>query len=248
MRKSFTLIELLVVIAIIAILAGMLLPALGKARAKAKAISCVSNMKQLGLGQINYLDDYDGVFQPFNTSTNLLWVESIGNYIGLTPSSHGTYPGYNNYGAFLCPSQVIAPGSGYYISYGYNVNALSGWDKDYAPNPFSGNGQLAHYPVKISMIKRASEQLIYTEMYYKYDTDDNRGKGACVARYQNWVAYRHNRRANTLYADGHVVPEDWRVLYQTHPQGYPWNFYMLNQAPFKYSGRDTYPYTYSPYE
>jgi len=66
--RGFTLIELLVVIAIIAILAAIIFPVFAKAREKARATACVSNVKQLGMGWMMYVQDYDETYPPNNTT------------------------------------------------------------------------------------------------------------------------------------------------------------------------------------
>jgi prepilin-type N-terminal cleavage/methylation domain-containing protein len=75
-QRGFTLIELLVVIAIIAILAAILFPVFAQAREKARQISCLSNLKQIGLGFKMYAQDYDELFPMGNLSREVDWENS----------------------------------------------------------------------------------------------------------------------------------------------------------------------------
>ena len=108
-RRGFTLIELLVVIAIIAILAAILFPVFAQAREKARAISCLSNIKQVNLGFQMYMQDYDEMwlFRPGHTpsaSGYCDWKYVCGNDIPAQDWQDVIQPYIKNYAIFDCPS------------------------------------------------------------------------------------------------------------------------------------------------
>jgi prepilin-type N-terminal cleavage/methylation domain-containing protein/prepilin-type processing-associated H-X9-DG protein len=113
---AFTLIELLVVIAIIAILAAILFPVFAQAREKARQASCISNLKQIGLGITQYIQDYDETYPPriLNPAGSPYgWADAIQPYIKSTQ-------------LFQCPSEARRPGAdpnaGGYTDYWYNAS------------------------------------------------------------------------------------------------------------------------------
>jgi prepilin-type N-terminal cleavage/methylation domain-containing protein/prepilin-type processing-associated H-X9-DG protein len=128
-RLGFTLIELLVVIAIIAILAAILFPVFAKAREKARQTSCSSNLKQIGLGFLQYVQDYDEKYPCGSADQN---GQPGRGWAGVI------YPYVKSYGVYDCPDDPTTVGTrpNYPVSYALNTNmewAPSGFNPTYQP-------------------------------------------------------------------------------------------------------------------
>lgn len=198
-RNLFTLIELLVVIAIIAILASMLLPALSKARSKARSISCVNNLKQCTLLRLLYTDDnhdymhaYGGNWYPVETTDqynyNYFWPGILIKNGYMTPGRSYRCPAMN-------ASAALDTQKRFYYGYGtlYNpANFVAGCQAVHK-NPNENEWFLRPYKAKVP-----SSFLILVDCYDATAQTEI----TCIQNHQFHAI--HDRRINTSLADGHV--------------------------------------------
>jgi prepilin-type N-terminal cleavage/methylation domain-containing protein/prepilin-type processing-associated H-X9-DG protein len=201
-KRGFTLIELLVVIAIIAILAAILFPVFGRARENARRSSCQSNMKQIGLGILQYKQDYDERF-PLVYWGGSSWIPSAGYTVT------ATFPYTKSVQIFQCPSNAGGSGSGNRFSTDPNVApTASSPFTQYTTNGYIHNRGTSAAPVPVSdaSIPEPSAIVMMADMSEKNTSAviDSFGfihpPNSAIQR-QGFI---HLDGANYLYIDGHV--------------------------------------------
>ena len=204
-KAKFTLIELLVVVAIIAILAGILLPALNKAKEVARTISCTSNLKQLGTASILYSDTYYGYMPRYEmrgpnsggTISTRNWTvilqgkvlgdntcEQLRAYFGLPLLGKAAYCPKRNTGAPSIDNDPFYGTNGGLYAVNTRFNQIIA-------------GNTLYTDVKREKIKNPSGKAHISETW---------GAGQYGFNYTSMIQFRHSRKANVTFIDGHAAP------------------------------------------
>ena len=227
-NKQFTLIELLIVIAIIAILAGMLLPALNAARNSAHTTNCLANQKQLAVGMLQYTDSYNGHLPPQRGSTDgilnmtyvwaLLYSQMVSPSVFICPTAYNLSSRHSwtkskslnllSYGNKWLTSTVDSEKDIYsYPAYG--INPIVGLHRTGVGLKFNGTYQSVTMTTRLSDFHQPSAKIMLADAREIENFKINRYIGFHIAHLSNdesCLSLLHNRgkAVNIAWLDGHV--------------------------------------------